>query len=298
MSESYEVTATALNLRSEPVVAPSSKLAMLPEGQVVLKLSAADDATWWLIETKLNSVTFRGYVKRQYLAAASSTSSANGAVGRAPEVHLTPKSAIRRDQSHGRAYPLNEAHQPRRTEISPESLIRIVDWLDVESHARYLPVPGATYCNIYAYDYCYLAGSFLPRVWWTSGALQRLASGEEVLPLYENTVTELNANSLYNWFGEHGPAFGWRRVAEPSDLQSVANRGGVAVICGKRKDLNRSGHIVAVVPETPGHQAVAADGVVRVPLQSQAGATNFRYGASKRWWLDDKFSAFGFWVRD
>jgi hypothetical protein len=295
MPNVYVVTATALNLRSAPVVKPSTKLAMLPEGQVVRKIGDADDAEWWKVSADLNGARFEGYVKHQYLAAEAAAPESGTAPATAPEVHLTPKSAIRRSQSSGRAYPLNEDGQPRRSEVSATSLTRIVDWLAVETSARYLPGGGATFCNIYAYDYCSLAGVFLPRVWWMNAALEQLAAGENVQPLYDKTVHELNANSLHDWLGEYGPAFGWRRLATVDEVQNAANAGKAAVICAKRKDLNRSGHIVAVVPETGEHRAVRSAGLVSTPLQSQAGGTNFRYG-TKRWWTNDKFSAFGFWA--
>lgn len=43
-----------------------------------------------------------------------------------------------------------------------------------------------------------------------------------------------------------------------------------------------SGHIVVVVPETAGNRAQRnGEGGVIAPLQSQAGAVNFRYGTGK-----------------
>jgi hypothetical protein len=53
-----------------------------------------------------------------------------------------------------------------------------------------------------------------------------------------------------------------------------------------------------VVPETAGHRARrGADGAVRSPLQSQAGASNFRYGhGGAGWWRDAKFAEFAFWI--
>jgi hypothetical protein len=52
------------------------------------------------------------------------------------------------------------------------------------------------------------------------------------------------------------------------------------------------------VPETPSaHAARDVDGHVVRPLQSQAGATNYRYSSgSGAWWQDAKFRAFGFFV--
>jgi hypothetical protein len=295
MPDRYRVTATGLNLRSAPEVTLSTRVATLPEGQIVTKLATAPEPEWWRVSADLNGVRFDGFVNSRYLAPADDESEEIVANVPLPEAHLTPKSLIRRDQAHGRAYPLNEPGQPRRNGVSADSLATIIDWLAVEQHQRYLPVGGATYCNIYAHDYCYLGAGFLPRVWWTNKALQRLAAGETVQSLYDSTVRELNANSLYDWLGEYGPSFDWRRVGDLGELQDSANTGRLAIICAKRKDLNRSGHIVAVVPETANASAIREGGSVRIPVQSQAGGTNFRYGA-KKWWTAEKFSAFGFWV--
>lgn len=295
MADSYVVTATGLNLRSTPAVSASNKLVTLPQGEIVRKIGVAADPAWWQVSANLKGAAFEGYVKSQYLAAADASPQPVSPPKNIPAVHLKTKTPIRRDQTNGRAYPLNEQGQPRRTDLSAGSLTAIIDWLDVEEHVRYLPVPGVTYCNIYAYDYCYLGNGFLPRVWWTNGALDLIAGGKTVEPLYDKTVRELNANSLHDWLDDSGPGFGWRRVADVESLQNAANAERLAIICARRKDLNRSGHICAVVPETSTDQAVRSGGVVRIPLQSQAGATNFRYGG-KQWWTSDKFSAFGFWI--
>jgi len=66
----------------------------------------------------------------------------------------------------------------------------------------------------------------------------------------------------------------------------------------RRKQDGKSGHIVAVVPET--HEVHAERGVhgdVFMPLQSQAGVVNFRYGTSRlNWWKADEFAESAFWL--
>jgi len=66
----------------------------------------------------------------------------------------------------------------------------------------------------------------------------------------------------------------------------------------RRKEDGKSGHIVAVVPETNDELAKrGADGEVSMPLQSQAGAVNFRYGTSRlNWWKADEFAESAFWL--
>jgi hypothetical protein len=92
--------------------------------------------------------------------------------------------------------------------------------------------------------------------------------------------------------------FGWRRTFDLDTLQAAANAGGVAIIVARRADANRSGHITVVVPETASRRAERSGGDLTVPLQSQAGAKNFRYGTAGPWWLATKFSKYGLWVHD
>jgi len=110
-------------------------------------------------------------------------------------------------------------------------------------------------------------------------------------------VEELNANSLYDWLSSYGQTFGWRREFDLTRLQDAANAGEVCLINAQRRELNRSGHIVAVVPETDANQARRSGTNVISPLQSQAGAVNFLYGGTNRtWWTGAQFRAFGFWI--
>lgn len=296
----YKVSATSLNLRSEPVERPSTRIASLPNGQTVTKLAVASDPEWWQVSTTIQNAPVTGFVAKKFLKPVASFTPPPTVSGITP-VHLQEnRSNITRDNAQGRAFPLGESGRPRRQVSTPaartSSLAAIIDWLGVNTRARYTPGNGRTYCNIYAYDYCYLAGVYLPRVWWTRTAIQTLAQGGAVSPQYNVTVSEINANSLYQWFVDFGQQFGWQRTFDLTDLQNTANQGGVGIICAQRVDLNRSGHIVAVVPETAAQQAVRNGTSVVRPLQSQAGAVNFKYGTGTRaWWADAKFAHHGFW---
>jgi hypothetical protein len=204
----------------------------------------------------------------------------------------------------GRAYPLNEPNMPRRGPggVGDErvtTLHAILDFLDVERSARYRPSPARTYCNVYAHDYCHLAGVYLPRVWWTADALPDLIEGRTRVVHYGQTVTELNANALYDWLGEWGPAFGWAGVSELTGLQDAANEGEVAVVCAKARPPGRSGHITCVIPERATETASRRGTVVVAALQSQAGRHNYRR-FTDAWWETraGDFEAVGFWRCD
>jgi hypothetical protein len=202
------------------------------------------------------------------------------------------------------AHSLNEPNQPGRKGTTADDiraeLAAIIDWLAVDdaSHLRYQPRSRSTFCNIYAHDYCHLAGVYLPRVWWTPGAIEALAQGERVEALYDHTIEEQRANDLFRWLRDFGPRFGWRQTGMLSKLQLEVNQGAIGLIVARRKEDGLSGHIVVVVPETNEHQARRnMAGEVIGPLQSQAGTTNFRYATGKpNWWKDERFADCAFWL--
>ena len=296
----YRVIPVQANLRSEPKKDPKNIIATLPQGQLVTLLSTA--GSWSRVSTRLQRAEVGGYVHSSLLELVTGEEPQPErpvVLPTIPEAHLTPSAAGKRSSVQGRAFPLSETGQPGRTHTEPEKrvedLLKIINWLKVAKSDRYEPNSRQTFCNIYAYDYCFLAGVYLPRVWWMQKALTQLAKGHAVSVQYAKTVSELNANSLYNWFEEFGDDFGWRRTFSLDELQQAANAGEVAFICAQRKDLNRSGHICAVVPENGSFTATRKNQKVTVPLQSQAGVTNYRFG-KKVWWTADMFRSYGFWI--
>lgn len=162
----------------------------------------------------------------------------------------------------------------------------IVDELDASNSARYDPKSDATYCNVFAHDFAFLMGAFVPRVWWNNATLEAAEKGEPFPePVYGTNTHELNANALYHWFLDWGHRYGWASVggtdaAGLTEGQRAANEGRVVVIVG---DTNSgySGHITAVVPETEEEAASRdEDGMVQQPVQSQAGADPTTRGTS------------------
>jgi hypothetical protein len=189
------------------------------------------------------------------------------------------------------ASPLGEPGLPRPRTRSAAAIDRIIDWLAVDRSRRYRAGRGATFCNIYACDVAYVAGAYLPRVWWSRDAIRALREGRRVTPRYGATIVELNANSLHDWLVEHGPGFGWKKAASLGELQSAANRGAVAVICGRRRNPARSGHIAVVAPEGGLRARRDPAGRVTMPVLSQAGASNYRRRVPPRlWWTPAQFS--------
>jgi hypothetical protein len=311
-----DVTDAPLRLRSEPKIDKAhpnaNVIARLPDGHRVRLVSGKRTDPFLEVETSLNGGHFQGFAASEFLVPLSgaveipvitpeATPPTSGIV--AVVAPRKPGSVTRRTAAPG-AQSLNEPDQPGRTATTPEGLRQelgaIIDYLAVDraSHARYQPRPGVTFCNIYAHDYCHLAGVFLPRVWWTPDAIERLARGETVEPRLASTIDEQRANDLFRWLRAFGARFGWRQTGTLTKLQTEANFGAVGLIVARRKIDGKSGHIVAVVPETDEDRARRdGSGEVVAPLQSQAGASNFRYGTSTlNWWKSDQFADSAFWI--
>ena len=311
-----DVRETPLNLRSEanvPKVDPTSNIVgKLPDGHLVHCLAGKKTDEWMEVDTTLNGAYKRGFAASKFLMPAVGVT-ALPVVEVATELPKTGIVAVYMPRKAGTvttrtaiagAHSLNEAGQPGRKATTAEGrcaeLAAIISWLavDDDDHKRYQPRDGSTFCNIYAHDYCTLAGVYLPRVWWLPNAIAKLAKGETVEPLYESTIDEQRANDLFRWFKAFGAEFGWRQTGSLTKLQEAANLGAIGIIVARRKEDGKSGHIVAVVPETGGNKAKRdSNGEVIAPLQSQAGSNNFQYGTSKvDWWLGSQFADSGFWI--
>ena len=109
---------------------------------------------------------------------------------------------------------------------------------------------------------------------------------------------EQRANDLFRWLQAFGPRFGWRQTGTLGKLQAEANLGAVALVIARRKLEGKSGHVVLVVPEKDQFKARRnSTGEVIAPLQSQAGARNFRFDTgAANWWNGEQFAESAFWI--
>lgn len=309
----YVVKQGNLYIRSSPQKVDTSNIvAVLHEGT---PMEVIDDsgATWWKVEVQLAGLDdLIGYVGKSGLVpkgsvpVATVTAAPAAAVPapKVPPVHYREgKPSVTRLVPAG-ASPLGEPDMPKRTKgdgLATAPLLSFIDWakVDLSTHKRWKPT-GQTFCNIYAYDYCYAAGIYIPRVWWMPKAIETLKGGGTVDVVYGTSIREMNANSLHDWLNDWGSDHGWERATSVDALQQQVNGGAVGVICARRKLLSRSGHITVVAPEHGAHKAHREGGKVVLPLQSQAGASNVRYGAAgaptvgKAWWAGAQFDSFVF----
>lgn len=311
-----ETSSTVLRLRSAPSIDPAKPTAnvitQLPDGHLVKAVGSKAVNGFLEVETSLGGATWRGFASTTYLKKVADVPAVPVVVP-APQPPTTGVVAVYMPRKAGSVtkrtdlagpHSLNEAGQPGRkgatAQALRESLGGIIDWLAVDkpAHVRYQPRDGLTFCNIYAHDYCHLSGVYLPRVWWTPGAIEQLAQGKVVEPKYGASIEEVRANGLFRWLRDFGPRFGWRQVTSLSELQQAANQGAVGVIVARRKEDGKSGHITVIAPETTTRGARRnGAGEVTGAVESQAGASNFRYGfGAANWWRGEKFAESGFWV--
>jgi hypothetical protein len=300
----YITTATLLNLRRSPKIVSTNIIGKLTQHTLVEKIEEYSK-DWWKVKTTFSGKLIEGYVHSLYLK------KVNQAVEetmqekvdfKIPEVHLKSinNKATRNNQRW--AFCLEENDMPFRNSGSvstkTDTIHKILEFLNVEKSVRYAPKTTSTYCNIYAYDYCYLCKVLLPRVWWSSKAILDISKGVKVNAVYAKTVYEQNVNSLLDWFQTFGKDFGWTRSFDLNEIQEAANKGKVVLICAAHKNANSSGHITAVVPESTKHKAFRNTlGNVTHPIQSQAGRLNKKY-FNQNWWLSTNYRDFGFWIHE
>lgn len=289
-----------------------NQIAAYPQGTLVRFVAKSASLDWWEVSIDEGGSSRTGFIASGLLSpVASLVAPSQPEVASVPtqpataagvvEVHFpNPNNrAVKRAETSGRIWRLNESGAPARTGGTSakraQELAAIIGWLNPEKSARHLPDSKNTYCNIYAYDYACLAQCYIPRVWWTQKGIHELTLGHTVVIKYEDTVDEMTANMLYQWFRDWGGHFGWTAAKDLDELQAHANNGGVSIIVAKNSQGH--GHITAIVPEIPGKQAKRdASGRVVVPLESQAGSTNHNYVTKNSpWWTSSKYTT-GFWI--
>lgn len=299
--EKYFVTASILNLRSSPSTTDNNNILTRLNNKEVLEVEDASNPDWYKVNCINRKPTIEGFAASRYLQKLNGD--VTDTVNTIQAVNLKPNSSSRRNNHGGFQYPLSEPDMPRitsNTSNKVDVMHQIVSWLAVDKSARYQREPGKTYCNIYAFDYCYLTNAYLPRVWWTDRSLLKLQQGQALEAIYGVTVDEINANGLFRWLNEWGDDFGWTRTYDLTELQSKVNEGRTGIICGSNINPTHSGHICCVIPETNNITALRRDNKVICPLTSQAGLSNFQLNTDARfrdyeWWRFNSIGHFGFW---
>ncbi len=157
-----------------------------------------------------------------------------------------------------------------------------------------------TYCNIYAYDVVSAMGGYIPRLWWYEDyekkaieAMNQSKPYEEKVE-YGKTVKEVNANSLNGWLDRCGSYFGWKKAASMDEAQKSANDGNIVILSASAKE--GSGHVSVVLAERGTHLSAKVGDKTDVPLTSQAGSDNYKYGTGSKWWENSEHVNGGAWI--
>lgn len=296
----YVVKANLLNLRSTPFSGNTGNIIAILKNEEVVSVTNDSNPQWYKVSCINRRPVIDGYAASQYLKPADDAST-TPAVKFLDPVYLKPNPLSRRDNHGAWQYPLSEPDMPE-TQISDtvinrvNSMHQIVQYLAVDRSVRYQR-DLHTYCNIYACDYCYLSGVFLPRVWWRDKSLLDLQQGKMANPVYNITVDEINANGLFSWLEQWGEEYNWKRTYDLDELQNKVNEGRPGVICAANINPAESGHICVVIPENGDKTATRDAGKIVCPLLSQAGAINMQYYNNNKWWirLASRFRDTGFW---
>ena len=80
----------------------------------------------------------------------------------------------------------------------------------------------------------------------------------------------LLANAQNEWLAQEGQGQGWRRVADPLEAQSLANKGMLVVASYHNHRDDKPGHIAIVRPANKSEEQVSSEG----PQVIQAGTVN------------------------
>lgn len=161
--------------------------------------------------------------------------------------HIHSKNAVTRHQKTTRLFCLSDADMPKGNGL-PESLINIAKYLDPKNSVRYGGSKAFSY--LYVYDFCYLAGCYLPIVWW----------GDANNP--NDLKVSFKACNQYYWLQEEGKEFGWKEVETEKEACDLTEVGHVVIVAALSKREEGDGMISVSLPSALPHDT---------PIQSMAG---------------------------
>jgi hypothetical protein len=229
----HVVKALQLNLRS--AASPTApRVAVLPQGTEVTKVADASRPDWFEVDTSVHGVAARGFVNSTFLAPIGTSFPIVTPVGGViPPADMGKSSSAKRTSRSGLAFGIGEPGVPKKAITNPgglaQGILAVLDFLDVgdTSHERWQPTSAATFCNVYTYDVCNIAGVYLPRVWWKPAALAKLRAGQPV---------DSNTTSRCSRYGPTSCSIGSGTSARDSD----GNAWSTSTTCRPRSTEARS----------------------------------------------------------
>lgn len=139
------------------------------------------------------------------------------------------------------------------TERTPDNLHRASEQFCVESHLRYRPSDGKTWCNCLLWDVTRALGCEIPH--WVDAQGRPAAS-------FAPGSRELSANGVYAWLEEYGLEHGWQYV-ESRHLACMRADLGYPTVAAWRNPRGH-GHVALVLPGDRVVQAGIVNGVLSI----------------------------------
>ena len=159
-------------------------------------------------------------------------------------IHLHSKVPVTRLQTTNlqRQHCLNEAEMPKGdgTQMALRKILHYLHEAD-----RYKKT-GDNLSGLFLYDVAYLAGAYVPRVWYSDASLSEEGIGKEVS---DERLRELNNNDLFDWFKIYSREFGWKPVADFVTAQEYASVGNLVVIISQARNRYKHGLVSVIVPQ-------------------------------------------------
>ena len=171
-----------------------------------------------------------------------------------------------------RQYALREPEMPKGNG-TPRALHEIFNYLqDSERYKHTFPEKDLS--GLYLYDVAYLAGAYVPRIWYSNVKLPS--------PL---NIRILNNNDLYEWFTDHSANFGWEEISDIKLAQQYAGVGHLVTIAASPKNKRMSGRFTIVVPDLQMEKPAA------IPTQAKPGGF-FQHD----WYKHKKYESYKIYV--
>ena len=165
------------------------------------------------------------------------------------------------------------------------NLHEIANWLNASKSRRYAPSENESFCNVYAYDFCYLSCVYLPRAVFSRPD----ENGRQEL------YSEYTSNQIVDWLEQKGKFFGWQKANSLTVLQEQANAGNVCLITARSKPGYEHGHISVVLPESNSILAQRVGENVQIPVQSMAGQQPKTCFVEEAWWIEERYQEPDYW---
>lgn len=191
--------------------------------------------------------------------------------------HLHSKHPVTRSQTTTRCYTLSEEGMPKGDGLAT-SLLDIVKYLDPKNSPRY--GRSAHFTHLFAADVCYLAGAYLPILWYQNTDKP------------EGVKIQMNSLAIWEWYKDFGFVFGWHEVPDFKIAQEYADIGHIVTIIALPKSISGRGQMSIILPSIHKYELCKNSFSKDAPPQSRGGHEFLQ----TKWYKGPKYSDFKIYV--